>query len=182
MPSAHAYYLIPPELQGRLKNAVHEKGLPVDIRCEGKGYVVGAGSHISGGDYLLLDLPDGQPPMMPPRMVRWLIDHGYVTEPDGQASTPKPEHAARIPSLSELMRRPVTVGSIANGKPDMTPIPAGSRNNDLHAWAYGRLLNHPDNAEAIRRDLFERGQTSGLKESELETIWQTIRRQLGGDR
>lgn len=182
LPSAHAYYLIPPELQGRLKNAVHEKGMPVDIRCEGKGYVVGAGSHISGGDYLLLDLPDGQPPMMPPRMVRWLIDHGYVTEPDGQASTPKPEHAARIPSLSELMRRPVTVGSIANGKPDMTPIPAGSRNNDLHAWAYGRLLNHPDNAEAIRRDLFERGQTSGLKESELETIWQTIRRQLGGDR
>ena len=73
LPSAHAYYLIPPELQGRLKNAVHEKGMPVDIRCEGKGYVVGAGSHISGGDYLLLDLPDGQPPMMPPRMVRWLI-------------------------------------------------------------------------------------------------------------
>ena len=47
LPSAHAYYLIPPELQGRLKNAVHEKGMPVDIRCEGKGYVVGAGSHIS---------------------------------------------------------------------------------------------------------------------------------------
>lgn len=120
--------------------------------------------------------------MMPPRMVRWLIDHGYVNEPDSEASTPKPEHAARIPSLSELMRQPITVGSTSNGKPDMTPIPAGSRNNDLHAWAYGRLLNHPDNAETIRSDLFERGHASGLKESELETIWQSIRRQLGGER
>lgn len=182
LPSAHAYYLIPPELRGRLKNAVHEKGMPVDIRCEGKGYVVGAGSHIPGGDYLLLDLPDGRPPMMPPRMVRWLIDHGYVIEPDAQASAPKTEHAARIPSLSELMHQPITVGSTSNGKPDMAPIPAGSRNNDLHAWAYGRLKNHPDNEAAIRRDLFERGQASGLKEPELETIWQSIRRQLGGDR
>lgn len=181
LPSAHAYYLIPPELRGLLKNAVHEKGMPVDIRCEGKGYVVGAGSRIPSGDYLLLDLPDGQPPMMPPKMERWLIDHGYVTETNDQASTPKPEHAAWIPSLSELMRQPITVGSTPNGKPDMTPIPAGSRNNDLHAWAYGRLLNHPDNAETIRRDLFERGHASGLDDAELETIWQSIRRQLGGD-
>lgn len=88
---------------------------------------------------------------------------------------------ARIPSLSEPMRQPITVGSTSNGKPDMTPIPAGSRNNDLHAWAYGRLLNHPGNAETIRRDLFERGHASGLNDAELETIWQSIRRQLGGD-
>lgn len=94
LPSAHAYYLIPPELRGLLKNAVHEKGMPVDIRCEGKGYVVGAGSRIPSGDYLLLDLPDGQPPMMPPKMVRWLIDHGYVTET-----------MTRLPRPSRSMRR-----------------------------------------------------------------------------
>lgn len=179
LPSAHAYYLIPAELRGRLKNAVHKKGVPVDIRCEGKGYVVGAGSRIPGGDYLLLDLPDGQPPMMPPRMVRWLTDHGYVNDPSASAS--QPERTPHVPSLSELMRRPITVGSTANGKPDMTPIPAGSRNNGLHAWAYGRLLNHPDNADAIQRDLFERGHASGLADAELETVWQSIRRQLGGE-
>ena len=94
LPSAHAYYLIPPELRGLLKNAVHEEGMPVDIRCEGKGYVVGAGSRIPSGDYLLLDLPDGQPPMMPPKMVRWLIDHGYVTET-----------MTRLPRPSRSMRR-----------------------------------------------------------------------------
>lgn len=58
LPSAHAYYLNPPELRDRLKNAVHEKDVPVDIRCEGKGYVVGAGSRTPGGGYLLLGRPD----------------------------------------------------------------------------------------------------------------------------
>lgn len=181
LPSAHAYYMIPPELRGRLKNAVHEKGVPVDIRCEGKGYVVGAGSHIPDGDYLLLDMPDGTPPAMPPRMTQWLTGHGYVTDPASPASAPVSVNAARIPSLSEVMRQPITVSSAANGRPDMTPVPAGSRNNDLHAWAYGRLLNHPENAESIRRDLFERGQASGLPETELTTIWNSIRRQLGGE-
>lgn len=179
LPSAHAYYLIPPELQGRLKNAVHEKGMPVDIRCEGKGYVVGAGSHIpETGDYLLLDLPDGQPPVMPPKMVRWLIDHNYVSEAGNRPTSGR--KTGEIPSLSEIMRRPITVTSTTGGRPDMTPVPAGSRNNDLHAWAYGRLLNHPENADAILRELFERGRASGLPDSELATIWQSIRRQLGG--
>lgn len=172
--------MIPSELRGRLKNAVHEKGVPVDIRCEGKGYVVGAGSHIPDGDYLLLDMPDGTPPAMPPKMTRWLTGHGYVTGPASPASAPVSVNAARIPSLSEVMRRPITVSSAANGRPDMTPVPAGSRNNDLHAWAYGRLLNHPENAESIRRDLFERGRASGLQETELTTIWNSICRQLGG--
>ncbi|MCH9275651.1 bifunctional DNA primase/polymerase [Bifidobacterium amazonense] len=180
LPSAHAYYMIPPELRGRLKNAVHEKGIPVDIRCEGKGYVVGAGSRIPDGDYLLLDLPDGQPPVMPQKMEQWLIAHNYVTNVEGQATSPVSASATRIPPLSEVMRQPIAVVSASNGRPDMTPIPAGSRNNDLHAWAYGRLLNHPENAEAIQRDLLDRGRASGLKDTELTTIWNSIRRQLGG--
>ncbi|TPF95302.1 bifunctional DNA primase/polymerase [Bifidobacterium sp. UTBIF-78] len=175
--SAHAYYLIPDALRGRLKNAVHEKGLPIDIRCEGKGYVVGAGSRIPTGDYLLLDTPDGSPPVMPPKMVRWLESHQYVEGRNQLASTGKT--GVGIPSLSEVMDRRIPLERAKAGRPDMTPIPAGSRNNDLHAWAYGRLANHPENADAIHDDLFTRGRASGLKDSEIDTIWNSITRQLG---
>lgn len=128
--SAHAYYLIPDSLKGQLKNAVHEDGVPIDIRCEGKGYVVGAGSHADNGEYLLLDVPDGDPPVMPPAMVRWFESHNYTARSVPQPSSIAPQ---RLPSLSEILNRPITVGDSNGGRPDMTPIPEGSRNNDLHA-------------------------------------------------
>ena len=176
--SAHAYYLIPDSLRGLLKNSVHEDGVPVDIRCEGKGYVVGAGSHIGNGNYLLLDVPDGNPPVMSPRMVSWLESHNYTSgiAPQQVASA----CSQRIPSLSEVMERPISIGKPANGRPDMTPIAEGSRNNDLHAWAYGRLSNHPENRTAIEHDLYERGRASGLTDGELSTIWKSIIRATGG--
>lgn len=155
--------------------------MPVDVRCEGKGYVLGAGSTLAdGGRYELLELPDGLPPVMPPAMVRWLADHGYVEgeQPTGRATAG--DHAAPLPSLSEVLNQRIDVGGKGGGRPDMTPIPAGRRNDTLHAWAYGRLKNHPDNATAIRDDLFRRGRASGLKDGELETIWRSINRELGG--
>ena len=38
----------------------------------------------------------------------------------------------------------------------------------------------PDNASRIRDDLYARGHASGLKDGELEPIWRSVNRQLGG--
>ncbi|MDF7641742.1 bifunctional DNA primase/polymerase [Bifidobacterium sp. ESL0784] len=177
----HAYYALPAELMGTLKNSVHSNGIPVDIRCERKGYVIGPGSHTTNGDYWLLDMPNNQVPVMPKKMAQWLEDNGYVEGCDAQPrtfATPKRADTS-LSSLDELLTEPV--GNSRNGRPDMTPIPKGQRNQTLHDWAYGRLLNHPENRQAIHSDFFQRGHASGLKDDELITTWNSIERQLGGN-
>lgn len=176
--SVHAYYLIPDELKGKLKNGVHLTGKPVDIRCEGKGYVIGAGSVLDdGGTYRLLDLPDGKPPLMPPAMIAWLREHGYV---DGETSAAIRPDGARPVLMRTRYRSTRMAGKSVRNEPDMTPVAPGSRNDTLHRWTYGRLANHPDNAARIRDDLYARGHASGLQDTELETIWRSVTRQLGG--
>ncbi|WEV41623.1 bifunctional DNA primase/polymerase [Bifidobacterium sp. ESL0682] len=177
----HAYYALPAQLMGTLKNSVHSNGIPVDIRCERKGYVIGPGSHTQNGDYQLLDMPKGQVPVMPDKMAQWLQDNGYV---EGFGEKPRTVASAKradvsLSSLDALLAEPV--GSGRNGKPDMSPIPEGQRNQTLHDWAYGRLLNHPENRQNIRSDFFQRGRASGLKDDELVTTWNSIERQLGGN-
>jgi hypothetical protein len=173
----HAYYALPLELLGKLKNSVHNHGIPVDIRCENKGYVIGPGSHTDKGEYQLLDMPaDGSVPVMTPRMVQWLESNGYV---DGvQPSSPTipvaaaPVSAAALPSVDEIIRGdPISTG---DGNPDMTPIPEGQRNTTLFNWALGRLLNHRDNESAIRYETFQRGHLSGLGDAELTTLWNSV--------
>jgi hypothetical protein len=175
----HAYYRLPGTLSGRLKNRVHSNGVPVDIRCEGKGYVIGPGSRTGKGEYRLLDVPDGRLPVMPPAMVAWLEANGYV---DGVEPSPQPRPGAGrgpgVSSLGALLAGPATR---SNGTPDMTPVAVGRRNQTLHDWAYGRLANYPGNADAIKRDLFVRGHASGLGDAELSAIWGSITRRLGGD-
>ena len=68
--------------------------------------------------------------------------------------------------------------SISNGMPDMTPVPEGQRNSTLHAWAYGRFKNHPENEHQIHDDLLKRGRDSGLADAELDQIWKSIKRSL----
>lgn len=176
----HAYYRVPAAIAGQLKNAAHPKGMPVDLRVDGKGYVIGAGSHVTAGDYRLLDTPDGDVvPELSERMCRWLTDTpGYVESHTPMLPT-MPDDGAPRPSIARLIA--TTPGTGDPGRPpvDMSPIPEGSRNTDLHAWAYGRAANHPDNWPAIRLDLFERGRISGLPESECATIWNSIMRELG---
>ena len=182
----HAYYRIPDMLAGKLKNAAHPHGMPIDLRVDGKGYVIGAGSHVESGDYRLLDVPgETGIPELSLDMCRWLtVTPGYVLDDPQQPMQPVFSHGGYVrgsskgsPSLAQLMKRG---GGGGEPQPDMTPIPPGSRNNDLHAWAYGRALNHPDNWPNIRLDLFERGRLSGLPESECATIWGSIMRELGG--
>ena len=178
----HAYYRVPAAIAGQLKNAAHPHGMPIDLRVDGKGYVIGAGSHVESGDYRLLDVPTDDVPELSLDMCRWLIDTpGYVESHTPMLPTVS-DDGAPLPSIARLIA--TTPGTADSSRPpvDMSPIPEGSRNTDLHAWAYGRAANHPDNWPAIRLDLFERGRISGLPESECATIWGSIMRELGGAR
>lgn len=177
---SHAYYALPDQLKGKLKNSVHPDGIPIDIRTERRGYVVGAGSKTDAGEYSLLDLPDGNIPVMPLQMVAWLETHGYV-EGIGISTSMAPSPIVVNPkamptSLEEIMRPP---SESSTGEPVMTPVPEGQRNDKLHAWAYGRMLHYPDEEQKILSDLFQRGHASGLKDDELSTIWRSIKNQLG---
>jgi hypothetical protein len=163
---AHAYYRIPDEWRGRIKNAAHPKwkgfkaGLPVDIRLERKGYVVGAMSTIPDGSYKLVDLPaDCMVPELTEPMLAWMRDHDYV------------EHAKPATHDARTIRR---LASQGEAKPDMSAVPEGQRNTVLHDWALGRYINHPENRTAIHDDLMERARVSGLPDSEAETIWRSI--------
>ena len=178
----HAYYRVPAAIAGQLKNAAHPHGMPIDLRVDGKGYVIGAGSHVESGDYRLLDVPTDDVPELSLDMCRWLIDTpGYVESHTPMLPTVSDDGAPR-PSIARLIA--TTPGTADSSRPpvDMSPIPEGSRNTDLHAWAYGRAANNPDNWLNIRLDLFERGRISGLPESECATIWGSIMRELGGAR
>ena len=180
----HAYYRIPEVLAGKLKNAAHPNGMPIDLRVDGKGYVIGAGSHVESGDYRLLDVPTDDVPELSLDMCRWLtVTPGYVLDDPQQPMQPVFSHDGYVretpkgsPSLAQLMKR--GGGGGGEPQPDMTPIPPGSRNTDLHAWAYGRAINHQDNLTAIELDLYQRGRASGLDDAEIRTIWGSIMRQL----
>lgn len=187
----HAYYRLPEALHGRVKNAVHLKtgeypdGIPVDLRVECKGYVIGAGSTVNEGDYRVCDLPgDDGIPEASAQICRWLESIGSIenTTPGLSASVPRgqPPSAAGTTGLDidRVMADEPPVRR-RSGRPDMTPVPEGQRNQTLHDWAYGRAVNHPDNLRQIEADLYERGQASGLKDGELATIWKSITRQLG---
>ena len=181
--AVHAYYRIPDVLAGKLKNAAHPHGMPIDLRVDGKGYVIGAGSHVESGDYRLLDVPgETGIPELSLDMCRWLTNTpGYVLDDPQQPMQPVFSHGGYAKesngssSLAHLMKRS---GGGGEPQPDMTPIPPGSRNTDLHAWAYGRAINHQDNLTAIELDLYQRGRASGLDDAEIRTIWGSIMRQL----
>lgn len=189
----HAYYRVPDALQGKVKNAVHLKtseypdGIPVDLRVERKGYVIGAGSHVNEGDYKLCDLPgDDGIPEASVEICRWLEAIGCIEGKEPTRITP----AAPRHQLPASKREPIrlSLAQVMAGddqprrqpSPDMTPVPEGQRNQTLHDWAFGRALNHPENWPAIESDLYARGHASGLQDSELATIWKSITRQLSG--
>lgn len=184
----HAYYRLPEALHGRVKNAVHLKtseypdGIPVDLRVERKGYVIGAGSTVNEGDYRVCDLPgDDGIPEASAQICRWLESIGCVEGAAPRLSAPTLH--GQLPAATGLDIDRVMADEPPirrrSGRPDMTSVPEGQRNQTLHDWAYGRAVNHPENLRQIEADLYERGRASGLKDNELATIWKSITRQLG---
>lgn len=166
----HLYYRMPAGMDVTLlKNAVHEQNLPIDLRVSNKGYVLGPGSVVNGSRYELADLPVDVVPEASEAIMRMLKDFGYTNEPKQEAPSL---------SLDDVMAdRPAA--SQSHGVPDMSPVLEGQRNSTLHAWAYGRLKNHPENERQIQADLFQRGRVSGLPDGELDQIWKSIKRSLG---
>lgn len=177
---AHAYYRIPQYLQGKLLNKVKAGGIPVDLRVEGKGYVIGAGSHTNKGDYRIVDVPDSAIPLLSDALCAWLIQTGCVEGLDA-GRTP----VIAIPQTAETSGTPLErllnggdAGQPGSWQPDLTPVPEGERNTTLHDWLYGRLANHPDNLTQIVQDFYTRGVNSGLPEKELTSILRSVTRSL----
>lgn len=153
----HAYYRLPDGWTGKLKNANHADGIPVDVKVDGRGYVLGAGSNIEGVGFYQLVGDETDVQEAPLGLLNWLVEHGYGVEP-----TPKPA----APSKETTPR---------NGRPDLTPVPEGRRNDTLYRWAWGRLHNHEDNEANIHDELVLRGHVSGLGDAEIERIWQSVK-------
>ena len=178
---AHAYYQIPAHLQGRLLNKVKAGGIPVDLRVEGKGYVIGAGSRTDKGVYQIVDVPDKTVPLLSDALCAWLVKTGCVEGLNVQYSP-----VIAIPQTAETSGTPLERLLNGNGsnyqagawQPDLTPIPEGERNTTLHDWLYGRLSNHPENLANIVQDFYTRGANSGLPEKELTSILRSVIRSL----
>lgn len=153
----HAYYRLPEGWTGKLKNTNHADGIPVDVKVDGRGYVLGAGSNIDGVGFYRLVGDETEVQEAPLPLLEWLVSHGYGVNP-----MPKPTSTAK-----ESAPR--------NGRPDLTPVPEGRRNDTLYRWAWGRLHNHEDNEASIHDELVLRGHISGLGDTEIERIWKSVR-------
>ena len=152
----HAYYRLPEGWTGRLKNTNHADGIPVDVKVDGRGYVLGAGSNVDGVGFYRLVGDETDVREAPVELLNWLVGHGYGVKP-----MPKP---TEVPS-----------GAPRDGRPDLTPVPEGRRNDTLYRWAWGRLHNHEDNEAGIYDELRLRGHVSGLGDTEIERIWQSVK-------
>lgn len=154
----HAYYRLPEGWTGKLKNTNHADGIPVDVKVDGRGYVLGAGSNIEGVGFYRLVGDETEVQEAPVALLEWLVNHGYGVEPMPKTTaTTAKESAPR------------------NGRPDLTPVPEGRRNDTLYRWAWGRLHNHEDNEANIHDELTLRGHISGLGDAEIETIWKSVK-------
>lgn len=184
----HAYYKLPAELTGNVKNRVMVGGYHIDLRVDGKGYVIGAGSQTHAGTYSVCDVPNGDSiPELSLALIRWLDQMDCISKPHAQqAYSPTPVNTASALTttsdspLAQLLQRANNYGGDDSEPPvDMSAVPKGSRNQVLHDWAYGRVVNHPENMERIYSDLCERARKSGLPECEVIAMWKSICRQVG---
>nr|UVY04875.1 MAG: bifunctional DNA primase/polymerase [Bacteriophage sp.] len=153
----HAYYRLPEGWTGKLKNTNHADDIPVDVKVDGRGYVLGAGSNIEGVGFYRLVGDETEVQEAPLPLLEWLVSHGYGVKP-----MPKPTSAAKA-------------GAPRNGRPDLAPVPEGRRNDTLYRWAWGRLHNHEDNEANIHDELMLRGHISGLGDTEIERIWKSVK-------
>lgn len=177
---AHAYYRTPETLlpEGvNLKDSVHSDGIPVDLRTDGKGYVLAAGSHTDAGDYRVAD--DHPVADMSRSMVAWLREHGYTTE------KPKASHKGGDAFMHTDGR---TAGQRNDGfSPAGPPRPnrpqgrpafihpvEGERNDRLYRHYSGRYINHPEDRERIHDDLIANAAAVGISQGEAEHIFTSI--------
>ena len=144
-------------MRGHIKSASHVHGIPIDVKCERKGYVVGPYSVTDKGEYLpyvsMVDPESGmnwmpaQIPEMSEPICAFLIVNGYT---DLTAQLPRPSSAWGTGIQ-------LCGGRFSSDKNvDLSAIPEGSRNDELYRWCFGRFVNHPENRDQIIRDAFIR--------------------------
>ena len=150
----HAYYKLPEGWTGKLKNTNHANGIPVDVKVDGRGYALGAGSNINGIGFYQQVGDETSVQEAPIGLLNWLVEHGYGVQPISKPAKHITPH---------------------NGRPNLTPIPEGRRNDTLYRWAWGRLHNHEDNKANIHDELVLRGHVSGLGDTEIERIWKSVK-------
>lgn len=151
----------------------YQAGLPIDVRTS-KGYVVMAGSEAAGKEWELIDTTStpNAPHPMPKSLLTLLDAYGFVKHED--------RAAAILKSVAPRGRDPFTGLLSANaGKPDLSPVAEGSRNDTIHAQCYGRHVNHPDECARIDRETVERAIASGLSEGEGRTMVRSVHQTLG---
>lgn len=181
----HAYYKLPQELAGHVLNKVQAGDQHIDLRVDGKGYVIGTGSTTQAGTYELCDLPEGDTiPTLSKSLIRWLDNTGCIEKPQQQATlqapVQQPQSTGELSSLEALIASAHGEYTSTDGshKVDMSVIPKGRRNQELHDWLYGRLKNHPDNTVNIVNDFYVRGRASGLPDNELDSILKSVNRAI----
>ena len=152
----------------------YEAGVPIDVRTN-HGYVVMAGSRAGrrhwGLSYYDSEHAD-QPHPMPKSLLDLLDRLGFVKHEDKAAKI--------LADVAPRGRDPFTgLLSASNGKPDLSPVSEGSRNDTIHAQCYGRHVNHPDECARIDSETIQRATASGLPESEARTIVHSVHQALG---
>lgn len=194
----HAYYRIPADLRRDpsvawrdvIKNRAHPmkgkpayesgptyaSGLPVDVRVGRAGYAVLPGSRLPDGRAWEIvrnsnrNLNHDAPRQLLAQLGAW----GFITESGADWANPTIDRPAGIG------RHDMFTGMFdtANGQPDMSPVPEGSRNDTIHAWCYGRHANHADECARIDQETLQRAQNSGLPEHEAQAIIRSVHHTL----
>lgn len=94
----HVYYQLPQGLHLRSSVAVGNTAL--DLRADGKAYVVGPNSHTDAGDYLVAD--DRDVAMMPQALVDWLRANGAVEGSPRPRKQPRKEQRDPVAQTQPL--------------------------------------------------------------------------------
>lgn len=89
----HAYYRIPKGVT--LKDGNHLNGLNVDVKANGRGYVIGAGSHGAMGDYVYTG-ENHKVATLSDAMISMLTEYGYVE------NDTRPGHTTVKPAASAM--------------------------------------------------------------------------------
>lgn len=184
----HLLYHIPDGETAKLKSRTHNGG-QIDLKIGRDGYVVMGGSVLPDGRrYRPIGRPaDGRIPDLSRAFLNWAERVGATDRPaaptDGMPpATPARAHARHGADPFDGFFGPTRRDADGEPEPDMSPIPAGRRNDTLYRWGYGRMANHPEDAARIEHDVLERARISGLDESEAMRIVKSIRSAVNGGR
>lgn len=198
------YHVTDTSFVERLKSASHIKGIEVDVKVNGKGQAVCAGSKTTKGRYRVCSLPEGDTiAEMSEAMKSWLARRGYVKEDpilverrrrevEARRARVRAEREARRIQGDEL-HKPDFLNDMESefdeAIDNIATAPSGGRNSALNTTAF-YLFNKskdwykefPDedwlDDESLKERIVAAGIESGLEKSEViatvESAWSGV--------